>query len=102
MDRQANGKVLIDDLYKADRRVAFEEALGILAELPARSCLDGDKAYYADINAMLLGKMAETVTGQTAEELLEHIICQPLQLSQTYWGGQAMRNLLPYTMASKL
>ena len=56
MDRQTNGKVLIDDLYKADRRVAFEEALEMIAELPAGTCLDGDKAYYADINAMLLGK----------------------------------------------
>ena len=86
MDRQMNGEVLIDDLYKADRRVPFEEALEMIAELPARSRLDGDNAYYADINAMLLGKMAETVTGQTAEELLEHIICQPLQLSQTHWA----------------
>lgn len=86
MDRQANGKVLIEDLYKADRRVAFEEALDILAELPAKSCLDGDKAYYADINAMLLGKMAEKVTGLTAEQLLENFICQPLELSQTHWG----------------
>ena len=86
MDRQTNGKVLIDDLYKADRRVAFEEALEMIAELPAGTCLDGDKAYYADINAMLLGKMAETVTGQTAEQLLEHLICQPLQLSQTHWA----------------
>ena len=86
MDRQVNGEVLIDDLYKADRRVAFEEVLEMIAELPVRSCLDGDKAYYADINAMLLGKMSESVTGQTAEQLLEHLICQPFQLSQTHWA----------------
>ena len=26
------------------------------------------------------------MTGQTAEQLLEHLICQPLQLSQTHWA----------------
>ena len=85
-DRQINGKVLLEELYKADRQVTFEEALEILTDLPAKSQLGGNKAYYADVNAMLLGKMAEAVAGQTAEELLEASICRPLGLSQTHWG----------------
>lgn len=67
-------------------------ALGILAELPTRSNLGGNKAYYADVNAMLLGKIAETVSDKTDEELLAEYICQPLNLLQTHWatGDEAL------------
>lgn len=85
-DRQANGRILMDDILQQDRRVEWEEALGILAELPTRSNLGGNKAYYADVNAMLLGKIAETVSDKTDEELLAEYICQPLNLLQTHWA----------------
>lgn len=51
-----------------------------------QSQLGGDKAYYADINAMLLGKIAEIVTGKAAEQLLGEYICQPLGLTYTHWA----------------
>lgn len=90
MDRLPSGSVLMDELLQCDRRVEFDEALTILSQLPPRSELSGSKAYYSDINAMLLGTIAETLTGKTAAQLLADDICQPLGLTQTHWanGGE--------------
>ncbi|MDO5343709.1 MAG: serine hydrolase domain-containing protein [Candidatus Saccharibacteria bacterium] len=85
-DRQPDGSVLMDEVLHSDRRVEFHESLEILSKLPARSQLGGEKAYYADVNAMLLGKIAEAVTGKTAEQLLSDCICQPLGLRHTHWA----------------
>ncbi|WP_107688040.1 serine hydrolase domain-containing protein [Neisseria wadsworthii] len=86
MDRQPNGKVLMNEIFQHDRRVEFEEVLEIVSRLAPKSKLGGQKAYYADINAMLLGKIAEVVTGKSAKQLLADHICRPLGLVRTHWS----------------
>lgn len=85
-DRQTNGKILMDSILEEDRRVEWDEALGILSTLSSKSSLSGKRAYYADVNAMLLGKIAEAVTGKSPESLLDDAVCQPLNLQQTHWA----------------
>ena len=85
-DRQTNGKILMDSILEEDRRVEWDEALGILSTLSSKSSLGGKRAYYADVNAMLLGKIAEAVTGKSPESLLDDAVCQPLSLQQTHWA----------------
>ena len=85
-DRQTNGKILMDSILEEDRRVEWDEALGILSTLSSKSSLGGKRAYYADVNAMLLGKIAEAVTGKSPESLLDGAVCQPLNLQQTHWA----------------
>ena len=85
-DRQTNGKILMDSILEEDRRVEWDEALGILSTLPSKSSLGGKRAYYADVNAILLGKIAEAVTGKSPESLLDDAVCQPLNLQQTHWA----------------
>ncbi|OSI11941.1 serine hydrolase domain-containing protein [Neisseria canis] len=85
-DCQPGGTVLINEIFRHDRRMELEEALEILSRLPPKSKPGGQKAYYADINAMLLGKIAEVITGKSAKQLLTDSICQPLDLKQTHWA----------------
>ncbi|MDO4259039.1 MAG: serine hydrolase domain-containing protein [Actinomycetaceae bacterium] len=87
LDRQPNGTILMNELMQRDRRVNFTEALDIVARMPALA-QPGEQAHYADINALLLGKIAETVTGKTAEQLLNEHICAPLGLEHTHWARE--------------
>lgn len=87
MDHVPGKPSLMDEILQHDRRVEFDELLEILAKLPLRSELGGKRAYYADINAMLLGKIAELITGETAKQLLVKRICQPLGLVCTHWAN---------------
>lgn len=86
-DRDSAGHTLLDDLLRRDRRIAFADILARQAQLPAR-IPGGRKAHYADLNALLLGKMAEAVTGQDADALLHEHICQPLALAHTRWARE--------------
>lgn len=83
-DRDAKGNTLLDELLQHDRSVSFAEILARQAQLPACEP-GGNKARYADLNALLLGKMAESATGKSAQTLLHEFICQPLALAHTHW-----------------
>lgn len=85
MDRQPDGTVLMNEVLQQDRPVPFDEALAIVARLPTVAP-PGQKAYYADINAALLGMIAETLTGMSAQQLLAERVCRPLGLTQTHWA----------------
>lgn len=85
MDRQPDGTVLMNEVLQQDRPVSFDEALAIVARLPTVAA-PGQKAYYADINAALLGMIAETLTGMSAQQLLAERVCRPLGLTQTHWA----------------
>lgn len=86
MDRQPNGKVLMNEIFQHDRRVEFEEVLEIVSRLLPKSKQGGQRAYYADVNAILLGKAAEIITGKSAKQLLADHICLPLDLVRTHWA----------------
>ncbi len=77
--------------YQSRSAGAFWKPWKYWLRLPARSCLCGqaDKAYYADINAMLLGKMSGRDGARTAEQLLERIIAS--RFSKSGRGRQAMK-----------
>lgn len=99
MDRLPSGSVLMDELLQCDRRVKFDEALTIFSQLPPRSELSGRKAYYSDINAMLLGTIAETLTGKTAAQLLAMIFANRLVLRKRI-GRTAAKRSRRFTTAS--
>lgn len=84
MDRQADGTRLLDEVLKQDRTVGFDEALDRLNNLPHKFPPGAkNRAYYSDINALLLGKIIERVTAQPLTQALEAMICKPLGLRQT-------------------
>ncbi len=86
-DRQPGGTVLLEEVLQEDRSVGLDEALRIMKVLPHRFAPgEGGRAYYSDMNAMLLGRIVETVTGQSLEEALETMICQPLGLGSTHYA----------------
>lgn len=85
-DRQPDGAVLSKEILKHDRRVDFAEALHLLKKLPPKFRPGaGKRAYYADSNALLLGKLIEQVLSQSLQQSLDIIICEPLGLMQTHY-----------------
>lgn len=42
---------------------------------------------YSNTNTVLLGLLMEKVTGKTADQIIEEKVLQPLNLTNTYWGG---------------
>ncbi len=86
MEKQPGGRVLFRELIEQDRRVGFEEALKIVQTLPARF-RPGEKgrAHYADVNAMLMGRIIEELDGCSLPRALEERICRGLDLEMTHY-----------------
>ncbi len=86
MEKQQNGQVLFRELIEQDRRVDFDEALKIVQALPARF-RPGEKgrAHYADVNAMLMGRIIEELDRCPLPQALETHICRRLDLKMTHF-----------------
>lgn len=96
MDRQPGGAVLFKEILQKDRAVDFGEALQILKTLPHKFTPGaGRRAYYADINAMLLGRIIELMTNTPLDQVLETMICRRLDLKQTHYAIQGSEQVTP-------
>ena len=86
-ERQCDGTVLLEQLLRpgGDRAVDYDDALGILARIPAKRT-PGRRAHYSDANAMVLGRVAEAVAGVTIHHLLDEAVCRPLGLTATHYA----------------
>ena len=84
IDKLPDGSVLFEEILQHDRLVSVEESLRLVSELPAKG-KPGERAYYADINALLLGEICQKITDKTLLELLEELICHPLELTNTHY-----------------
>jgi len=67
-----------------DRYVTFEQYVEETKKLSAHFAPNTGKAYYADINFDLLGKILEVVTGLPLDEIYKQLIFKPLGMKHTY------------------
>lgn len=72
----------MDEVIKNDLVVSFDEALKLNRLLSSHD-VPGKSAYYSNMNAMLLGKIAETIEKRSLADLYSEKICQPLKLENT-------------------
>lgn len=94
LDKLPDGTVLFEEVLRHDRAVDVAESLRLVAALPPKG-KPGSRAYYADINALLLGEICQTLTGKTLPALLAEIICQPLALKNTHYCTADKNNIVP-------
>jgi CubicO group peptidase (beta-lactamase class C family) len=66
-----------------DRRYDLDDVLRMTKALPPQAAPDSGRSHYSDTNYQLLGAVAEVVTGQTYDQVLQHRICAPLGLKNT-------------------
>ena len=85
------------DVYFAHPETVFKHddliAIG-LGESPLFA--PGEKFDYSNTNTMLLGKVAEKVTGKSFDEVLRTQIFEPLKLANTSWPGESTAIPAPY------
>lgn len=91
-ERQCDGTVLLEQLLRpgGDRAVDYDDALGIFARIPAKRT-PGRRAHYSDANAMVLGGVAEAVSGAAIHRLLDEAVCRPFGLTATYYAAAGER-----------
>lgn len=83
-DKMPDGSVLIDQLPGGDVPIDYEESLRLTKQLSGRFAPGtGNKAYYSNMNANLLAKIAEVTTGEPIVDLFETYVYQPLNLQRT-------------------
>ncbi|WP_047986403.1 serine hydrolase domain-containing protein [Ornithinibacillus californiensis] len=72
-------------ILSEDIQISFDNMVMLTKKLkPHFSPNTGNKAHYADINFDMLGKIIETVTKSSLEEVFESLIFKPLGLVNTY------------------
>ena len=68
-----------------DQAWAFDDVLAASRRMkPPFAPGTPGKAFYSDTNFQLLGRVIETITGQSLEQALDTMICRPLSLTDTY------------------
>ena len=90
-----------ESYYKNDILYDFERALDMTRNLEAHfEPGEEDEAYYSDFNFQLLGKIIETVTGQSLEENYEKYVFTPAGLENTFLfePGMEWGDILPIDM----
>ncbi len=80
-----SGHSLRRSVIKQDTYIDFERMLTLVKALkPHFAPQAGNRAYYADINFDLLGKIIEMVTNMPLEQAYREFIFEPLGLQHTY------------------
>lgn len=83
-------------LIKEDFSYSFDEEVDLSKKLKSHFIPHSQsKAYYADINYDLLGKIIEKITDSTLAEVYQRFIFSPLKLKYTYLAEIGQKNL-PY------
>lgn len=85
------------DIAEQDKAYTFEEVLDGIGEMHFQPGTEG-RAYYSDINYMLLGEVIESVTGKSLSQAYEEYIIAPLHLKNTYLQehGMSTENVQPF------
>lgn len=76
-------KSVVNRLKKEDISITPKDAIELTKDLKAKSLPNDKKAYYSNLNAILLGMVAEKTTGLSLEELYKKYIFNPLKLTET-------------------
>ena len=83
-DFQIDGKHILDALVETDFLMSFESALDATRTLnPIHKPGKNESAYYSNLNSLLLGKIAEELTGQSYADLIRERIVDKLDLKNT-------------------
>lgn len=93
-DKIPGGKSLFDDIVVNDRGWTYQEvlertrAIGIHAD-------PGKTAHYSDTNFQLLGRVVETISGNSYATSLSELITRPLGLDKTFvfTGSEELTNV---------
>lgn len=73
-----------DELYRlTSQPIAYRDLIARVAALPL-DFAPGSKWSYSNTGYLLLGKVIETVSGETYKNYLQHHILDPLQMKDTY------------------
>jgi len=76
---------LVDDaIMNKDAYITFEQYVQETKQLSPRFAPNTGKAYYADINFDLLGKILEKITGLPLEDIYRQFVFAPLGMKNTY------------------
>lgn len=94
IDKLLDGTVLFKEVLRHDCPVNVEDALKMVVELPSKG-KPGERAYYADINALLIGEICQHATGKPLPKLLKEIICQPLGFTKTHYHTLSEKDIMP-------
>lgn len=81
-ESELSSKKKLEILKKSE--YTFEEEIEDVKKLKPHFAPCYDKAFYANINYDILGKIIEIVTGKPLAEVYDEFICIPLGLKQTY------------------
>ncbi|HLU16476.1 MAG TPA: serine hydrolase domain-containing protein [Edaphocola sp.] len=68
----------------ADHSLSFRQRVEQVKESPARFAPNGKKAFYANINFDLLGRIIETIQQEGIADVFEKRIFRPLDMQNTY------------------
>lgn len=74
---------IIEKAKREDFSLSELEAIGLTKKLEGRFKPGENKGYYSNLNAILLGLIAEKVSGEPLVNLYEKYIFKPLKLSNT-------------------
>lgn len=78
-DPLADGSIIMDRLKKEDFSLTIDQSLELTRQLK-NSRIPGIKAHYSNMNALLLGSIAEKISGKSLEKLFQENIIEPLKL----------------------
>ena len=78
-----NDESIIDKVKKEDFSLSEAEAIELTKKLEGRFKPGENKAHYSNLNSILLGIIAEKVSGESLLNLYEKYIFQPLGLTNT-------------------
>lgn len=102
-DYKADGKTIIDEVIAKDRPVTFDDALAIqrkLAVIPEAK--QEKKVHYSNFNALLLGEIAETVTGLDLMNVFNKRIFEPIGMKDTFLAREGQEVMGIYNLKDKL
>lgn len=76
-------ETIIQKLMHLDVEVTLDDAINLTRQLKAKG-KPGSRAFYSNLNALLLGEIAERLTRKSLEELFQERIYSPLKLTNTF------------------
>ncbi len=100
--KSKGGVSLVENLrYSRDRKLAIEDVLAIVRQIPPKFAPGDTKAHYSDTNYALLGAIIAAVTGGTVSDNFEQRIFKPLGLADTHVFDHTRRHPQPAALYDK-
>lgn len=99
-DKIQGQEVLMERLMKEDFPISPKDAIELTKNLEGKGEPGSSKAYYSNLNAILLGRAIEEKTGMALEEAMNHYIFKPLNLEKTKLISQD-QEIIPFYVEEK-